>query len=73
MFLSWVIGRERANEVLSQNLRVEEEDINPFPDKISCAIIQPTVVQELALFETLFTADAWKGVLQLSNLVYQKR
>jgi len=70
VFLSWVIGCERANEVLSQKLHFEEEDIDPFPDKISCAIIQPAVVKELALFETLFTSDAWKAVLQLSNLVY---
>ena len=46
MFLSWIIGHEKASHILDFEKKIEEEVIS-IPDDVSNAIIEEIVLNEL--------------------------
>jgi len=67
VFLNWLVGAEKAHSAVHDT--VEEHDLNPMPENISSAVVEDDVTKDLAKFEKYFTADAWKCVLEISNLL----
>lgn len=66
MFLTWTIGSDEAERAIQTKSIVEEDLINPFPERVSTAITEGDVEKDLPLFRDLFTNDAWEAVIALS-------
>lgn len=68
MFLSWIIGYDKASYIINFEKKIEEKEIISTPDDGSNFIIEEVVVNDLDSFHLLFTLEAWCAVLQLGIL-----
>ena len=68
VFLSWIIGHEKASHILDFEKKIDEEEIISKPDDVSNAIIEEVVLNEFDSFKPLFTPEAWSAVIQLGIL-----
>ncbi len=67
VFLSWIIGSQKASVIMDFEKKIEEEELTVIPDDVSNAVMEKVVQKELECFQSLFTPDAWASVLQTST------
>ena len=65
VFLTWFIGREKAEEILFSKRIITEEMVFQMPAQVSSAAQYPEL--KLEEFRKLFDEDAWASVLQMGN------
>jgi hypothetical protein len=66
--LTWFVGPTKAKAYLKSGEKVVEEDVVVEPAKISSAVQEEPVLNQLNRFQTLFTEDAWTSVLSLGTI-----
>ena len=66
-FLTWFVGNAKAKAYLQSGEKVVEEDVVVDPRKISSAVQEEPIRNQLNLFQSLFTEDAWTSVLSLGR------
>lgn len=67
MFLSWIIGSQKASLIIDLEKKIEDEEFTMIPAYVSNAVTEDIVEKELECFQSLFTPDAWAAVLQTSK------
>lgn len=66
MFLTWIVEKKQAANILMIKIEVFEEMIEHIPEKVPYFINDEAVSRELDNFKQMFDTNAWTAVQQLS-------
>lgn len=66
MFLTWIVGKEKAANILKKKIIVPEKMTEQIPENVQSSITDELVSQEFKNFKHMFDEDSCTVVIQLS-------